>query len=83
MPIAHTSPSCVVRRRQALALAAGLLAAPWADAQVAPAVQDETWSDGRRQRVLPVRLRWPAASVAVPPGGHPVVLFSHGLGGTR
>lgn len=45
------------------------------------AVLDETWLDAARQRELPVKLRWPDA--ATHPGPHPVVLFSHGLGGTR
>jgi predicted dienelactone hydrolase len=44
-------------------------------------VVDETWLDATRQREVPVKLRWPDASVH--PGQRPVVLFSHGLGGTR
>ncbi len=47
----------------------------------ATTVVDETWNDARRQRELPVRLRWPDASLH--PGERPLVLFSHGLGGTR
>jgi predicted dienelactone hydrolase len=52
-------------------------------AQTLPAAVtiDETWTDTARQRELPVRLRWPEASRH--PGPRPVVLFSHGLGGTR
>ena len=46
-----------------------------------PAVADETWIDTARQRELPVRLRWPDAARFA--GPRPVVLFSHGLGGTR
>ncbi len=42
---------------------------------------DETWLDTQRQREVPVKLRWPDASAY--PGQRPVVLFSHGLGGTR
>ena len=45
------------------------------------AVADETWLDAARQRALPVRLRWPDAARFA--GPRPVVLFSHGLGGTR
>lgn len=71
-----------LQRRQALALALGLAAAPWAHAQPV-ATEDETWTDSRRQRVVPVRIRWPSDTLPVPAGGHPVVLFSHGLGGTR
>ena len=54
-----------------------------AAAQTAPtsAVADETWSDGGRKRDVPVRLRWPDGNRF--PGLRPVVLFSHGLGGTR
>lgn len=46
-------------------------------------VEDQIWRDEARQRDVPVRLRWPAHGA--PPGqaGLPVLLFSHGLGGTR
>lgn len=43
---------------------------------------DEIWIDAARQRELPVRIRWPTTDQPVPAGGRPVVLFSHGLGGT-
>ena len=45
-------------------------------------VVDEVWVDAARRREVPVKVRWPDAAVvsAVP---LPVVLFSHGLGGTR
>ena len=49
--------------------------------ETAAAVVDETWVDAARQREVPVKLRWPDASVH--PGQRPLVLFSHGLGGTR
>lgn len=52
-------------------------------ADTAGDVEDVTWVDRRRDRALPLRLRWPAAGLQVPPGGQAVVLFSHGLGGTR
>ena len=52
----------------------------WAQETTA-AVTDETWVDAARQREVPVKLRWPDASVH--PGQRPLVLFSHGLGGTR
>lgn len=59
--------------------AAGLPA--WAQPSGAE-LQSETWFDNARQRELPVTLRWP--TVAVTTGAAlPVVLFSHGLGGTR
>lgn len=66
-----------------LATAATLTAA----ARASPSVQttavrtlDETWHDARRARNLPLRIRVPAAATDAP---RPVVLFSHGLGGSR
>ena len=47
----------------------------------APLVVDETWHDATRRRDLPVRIRWPQTLQNADPV--PVVLFSHGLGGTR
>ena len=44
-------------------------------------VVDETWLDAARQREVQIKLRWP--DVAAHPGPRPLVLFSHGLGGTR
>ena len=41
-------------------------------------VLDQVWLDGRRQREIPVRIRLPRGA-----GPFPVVLFSHGLGGSR
>jgi dienelactone hydrolase len=82
------------RRRWLLAAAAAAAAAaagtPQARAQAAaraqapdaPGVVDQAWHDPARQRTLPVRVRWPAAAAPPPRHGHPVVLFSHGLGGT-
>jgi predicted dienelactone hydrolase len=63
-----------------LMLAAGMAAS---QAQTTPrdnAVQviDQDWNDGARNRVIPVRLRVPSGS-----GPFPVILFSHGLGGSR
>lgn len=57
--------------------------APAAAAPQAATVVDEAWADATRDRVLPLRIRWPAAGAPLPAGGRPVVLFSHGLGGTR
>ena len=67
-------------RRQALTTAFSLVATPWVFAQT-PAYADETWQDARRQRAVPVRIRWPQ-SVA-PADGWPVIVYSHGLGGSR
>ena len=46
-----------------------------------PTVIDDLWTDTARQRAVPVRVRWPDANRHA--GPWPVVLFSHGLGGTR
>jgi len=45
------------------------------------AALDFDWTDAARQRAVPVRLYWPARAAA----GEkvPLVLFSHGLGGSR
>lgn len=53
-----------------------------ADAQSpAPGVEDDTWTDTARKRDVPVRVRWPQSDRQN--AALPVVLFSHGLGGTR
>lgn len=58
------------------------LSAPRPERPVPTSTVDETWMDEARGRGVPVRIRWPSAHTPVPPGGRPVVLFSHGLGGT-
>lgn len=68
---------CSRRRLLQAGTAFGLLAAAL-PALAAGRVVDETWRDDARQRDLPVRIRWPAAS-----GALPVVVYSHGLGGSR
>lgn len=66
----------LIKRRDTLLLAA---LAPWAvPARTAPTVQDATWRDGARSRDIPLRLRWPDS-----PGPWPLLLFSHGQGGSR
>ena len=72
------SSGTFITRRSALA---GSLALPtlFANAQTAAHV-DEDWTDSARNRSLPVRLRWPTASSAQ---SLPVVIYSHGLGGSR
>ena len=67
-------------RRQALAAALGFVATPMTFAQT-PDYADDTWQDLRRQRTVPVRIRWPQGSA--PASGWPVVIYSHGLGGSR
>jgi predicted dienelactone hydrolase len=44
----------------------------------AAALDDEEWRDEARDRMIPVRLRWPAGDAPCA-----VVLHSHGLGGSR
>nr|WP_297526556.1 hypothetical protein [uncultured Roseateles sp.] len=43
--------------------------------------QDFDWIDASRQRAVPVRVYWPQGQA--PAGGWPVVVFSHGMGGSR
>jgi predicted dienelactone hydrolase len=61
-------------RRDCLVFGLSFLALPAARA----AAQDETWHDPQRERDVPVRMRVPASG-----GNWPIVLFSHGLGGSR
>ncbi|MCP5280084.1 MAG: dienelactone hydrolase [Rhodoferax sp.] len=73
----------VTRRTCLQALWGGALASRTlsAAAQRSPAlVVDETWNDAGRRRDLPLRIRWPETDGSA---AMPVVLFSHGLGGTR
>jgi dienelactone hydrolase len=56
------------------------LGAP-ADAAAAYSVQEFDWHDSRRNRAVPVRLYWPAVAAVGRPV--PLVVFSHGIGGTR
>ena len=46
-------------------------------AEPAPIVCDAVWHDSARNRDMPLRIRMPAAGARMP-----VVLFSHGLGGS-
>ena len=75
-------------RRQALkatvAAFVGLIATTWVCTQVVTqpaAYVNETWQDARWQRAVPVRVRWPQGDAPV--GGWPLVIYSHGLGGSR
>jgi dienelactone hydrolase len=66
--------------RRALLLAAALTALPaWAEDGVE--VIDHDWVDAERGRAVPVRLYWPTAAAAQ--GKVPLVVFSHGIGGSR
>ena len=66
----------LIHRRNALLLA-GTFAATQLGLAATPA-QDETWRDPARNRDVPVRLRWPVGA-----GPWPLLLYSHGLGGSR
>ena len=71
------------RRTCISALACSALPGVYAQAQTSgPAVVDEVWLDAARQREVPVKVRWPEAAAASA-GPLPVIVFSHGLGGTR
>ncbi len=73
----------LTRRTCISALACGAMPGMHARAQtVGATVVDEVWLDATRQREVPVKVRWPDAA-ANSAGPLPVVLFSHGLGGTR
>jgi len=52
-----------------------------AQASAAPQVTDFDWADPSRSRAVPARLYWPAVSDAGQP--IPLVVFSHGIGGSR
>ena len=73
----------LTRRTCISALACSALPGVYAQAQTSgPAVVDEVWLDAARQREVPVKVRWPEAAAASA-GPLPVIVFSHGLGGTR
>lgn len=87
-------PRCRADRRRCLSLglAAGLAAAwpasrTWANEtpgtppNAAPRIEDFEWVDGARQRPVPVRVYHPTGPV--PAAGTPLMVFSHGIGGSR
>ena len=79
-----TQAAIPTRRDCLQALLAGTVALGAASANAQPAtagVEDDTWTDAARKRDVPVRVRWPQADQDN--AALPVVLFSHGLGGTR
>ncbi len=55
--------------------------ATFSDSDAAIGSIDMLWTDKDRQRELPVRLYWPASASPATPV--PLVVFSHGLGGSR
>lgn len=64
----------------ATALAAAAAAQPIAYDRLGPfesTIEDQRWTDAGRKREVPLRIRVPDA-----PGARPLVIFSHGLGGS-
>jgi predicted dienelactone hydrolase len=81
IPTPHPTPS---RRRfcSALLAAAAAAAAPRLRAEEAAyTVHDLDWADAARARAVPVRLYLPRTAAAGRPV--PLVVFSHGIGGSR
>lgn len=69
-----------------LALLLGIIAAhagPFTPQTYAVASLEQTWHDASRDRDVPVKIYYPARDGAPAPGVFPVIVFSHGLGGTR
>ncbi|MCV2356282.1 hypothetical protein LNV09_19235 [Paucibacter sp. B2R-40] len=57
-------------------------APPASDVALGYSIEDLDWQDGARQRAVPARLYWP--SKAVSHGATvPLIVFSHGIGGSR
>lgn len=65
----------------AAAAAGGLWTVAWPARAALPAPVDGSWTDTARQRAVPWRLRLPAQADAA--AAWPVVVYSHGLGGSR
>ena len=81
------APPCRISRRSLLGLGTGLVLAPWvalgqsvdpAPAGTGSEIHDLDWIDGARDRAVPVRLYLPETGPAAP-----LMVFSHGLGGSR
>jgi dienelactone hydrolase len=75
------------RRRWLMGAAALAAASAWplhqASASAPFEALDMDWADTARQRPVPVRLYLPAAPAAATPAPVPLVVFSHGIGGSR
>lgn len=68
--------------RTAFAVAAALPALrAWAEEPSPFEVMEFDWADTKRERAVPVRLYWP--NQVAPSAGVPLVVFSHGIGGSR
>jgi len=79
--------SARLQRRRLVQAACGLAAAAlpalraWADEPAPYEVLEWDWTDTKRQRPVPVRLYWP--NLAASNASVPLVVFSHGIGGSR
>jgi len=78
LPVA---PAAAQEATPAAALALAIGPALEVDAAARLSVHEFDWFDARRQRLVPVRLYLPAAASAAQPV--PLVVFSHGIGGSR
>ena len=72
-PVVATQPTQLTQPAQP--------AATFTDTDAAFRAVDMLWTDADRRRDIPVRLYWPAGASAATPV--PLVVFSHGLGGSR
>lgn len=72
-----------MKRREFLAAVGAMGAASAVRPALGATVDDALWTDATRRREVPVRVRWPDGPPALPSGQRPLVLFSHGLGGSR
>jgi fermentation-respiration switch protein FrsA (DUF1100 family) len=82
----------MLMRQLLLAFFASLWAADRVDAAVEysakagpypVATLSQTWHDAKRNRDVPVKIYYPKATAAQGPQSFPVIIFSHGLGGSR
>jgi predicted dienelactone hydrolase len=73
----------MLRRLLLLAVAATALGAAPPAPSYAVASLLATWHDDARDRDIPVKIYYPEDGAAPTPGRFPVIVFSHGLGGTR
>lgn len=74
-----------MKRRALLCSAAGgLLLAPRVIGQPKPWwIEEFDWQDAARGRAVPVRIYWPQPANGQAPGPLPLLVFSHGIGGSR
>ena len=80
-PAAALAPAPTPANLAAAPARIALIAAPVGDAAAAYSVQEFDWTDPARSRAVPVRLYWPVIAAANRPV--PLIVFSHGIGGSR